>query len=99
MRVRLTLVTNRALRFVTLRDTLPGGARLVSAGKGTWEHVASADGQVFLASTALPPGIYEHTYLARAIVPGMFAAPPVRVSSADELIGAGRTTTMIVTPQ
>jgi hypothetical protein len=54
---------------------------------------------VFLASTALPPGIYEHTYLARAIVPGMFAAPPVRVSSADELIGAGRTTTMIVTPQ
>lgn len=99
MRVRLTLVANRALHFVTLRDTLPAGARLVSDGKSDWEHVASADGQVLLARTALPPGIYEHSYIARATATGTFAGPPLVLSAADAPLSTGRASSMIVTPQ
>lgn len=99
VRIRLTFVTHRALRFATLQDVLPGGMRLVSAGKGDWEHVASIGNQLLLARTALPAGIYEHNYLARATAAGTFGAPPVVVSASGTTLTVGRATTMIVVPQ
>ncbi len=98
VRIRLTLVTNRALRFVALRDTLPGGMRLVSAGKGDWAHVAGVDNQVFLARAALPQGIYEHSYLTRATSAGTFAVPPVVVTATGAPLAVGHSSTMIVAP-
>lgn len=76
VRVRLTLVVPGERRFVTVRDELPAGLTLVDGARAAFEHVATSLGQIELSAATLPPGIFEYSYLARAVIPGRYAAPP-----------------------
>lgn len=78
--VRLALVVPAEQRYVTIRDATPAGFVLVEALPDTvFSYVAASGGQLELSSAALPAGIYQYSYLARAVHTGRYAAPPPEI--------------------
>lgn len=92
VRVRLTAVTTTRQRFVMIEDALPAGCALVEAGdSGSFEHIDNDRDHLTLSSAALGPGVYEYSYLLRAVVPGRYTAPaPIARLVGGHLIGTGR---------
>jgi hypothetical protein len=90
VRVRLTIVGADGQDGLTIEEPLPGGATLVEAANAAYAQVAHDAGHLTLTSDGLEPGIYEYTYLLRAVAPGRYAAPAAtaRVSSGD-IVGVG----------
>ncbi|MGQ9893941.1 MAG: Ig-like domain-containing protein [Roseiflexus sp.] len=77
IKVRLTWVIHAERRFVTLRDAFPAGFVPVDAGASPVFHqIDLFSDRIELAVEALPPGIYQYTYLVRAVTPGDYAVPP-----------------------
>ncbi len=76
VQVRLTFAAFHERRFVTVRDALPAGFTIVDTGaSSTFEQISPLEDGIELIATTLMPGIHQHTYLARASMPGMYAAP------------------------
>jgi alpha-2-macroglobulin len=97
VRVRLTLVSAGARVFVDVEEPLPAGATLVDTGKGDFDNAARHGDLLVLSSTMLAPGVYEHTYLVRAGVPGSYTAPGATVRLLNGTpIGQGHATTLVV---
>ena len=100
VRVRLTLVASGAWPFLRVEEPLPGAMALQSAGAGDFEHVAHAGDRLILTSSLLTPGIYEHSYLLRALAPGRFAAPgPVARDIGGAARGRGDDSLLVVAPR
>jgi uncharacterized protein YfaS (alpha-2-macroglobulin family) len=93
VRVRLTLVGVERYDRLTIEEPLPGGASLVEVETANLAKVTRDTGRLALTSEGLAPGIYQYTYLLRAVAPGRYSAPPAIVRAGDgEVIGAGNIT-------
>ncbi|HET9221635.1 MAG TPA: hypothetical protein VFO07_03990, partial [Roseiflexaceae bacterium] len=66
-----------------------GGAALVAAESAAFAQVARDAGRLTLTGEDLVPGIYQYSYLLRAVAPGRYAVPSATARSGDELIGVG----------
>jgi alpha-2-macroglobulin len=90
VRVRLTVVSAEGQRGLAIEEPLPGGATLVDADVAAFAQVARDIGHLTLTSDELAPGIYQYSYLLRAVAPGRFAAPAARArTAAGEVVGVG----------
>ncbi|MBO9326880.1 MAG: hypothetical protein J7463_16415, partial [Roseiflexus sp.] len=102
IKVRLTCVAHTGRHFVTLRDAFPAGFVPVDAGSSpVFRQIDLFSDRIELAVEALAPGIYQYTYLVRAVTPGAYAVPPPELilPGARALTGAATTTVVqIVAP-
>ncbi len=98
VRVQLSVIATAAQRFVTIEERLPAGAVVVEAGTGEhFEHIVRAGDRLLLSRGLLPPGIYEYTYLLRAVTPGQYSAPaPQARSATGEILGVGNAVTVTI---
>jgi len=91
-------------RYIALVDSLPAGfeavnTRLVSeavaAGQNAWDYYLTYqelhDDRVMAFYDWLPQGTYQFKYLARALTPGIFTAPPARAEAMYSPALNGRT--------
>jgi hypothetical protein len=90
VRVRLTIVSAEGQIGLVIEEPLPGGAALVEAATVGFAQVVRDTERLTLTSDELVPGIYQYSYLLRAVAPGRYAAPAAtaRVSSGD-VVGVG----------
>ncbi|ABQ89505.1 Ig-like domain-containing alpha-2-macroglobulin family protein [Roseiflexus sp. RS-1] len=102
IKVRLTCVAHTERHFVTLRDAFPAGFVPVDAGSSpVFRQIDLFSDRIELAVEALAPGIYQYTYLVRAVTPGSYAVPPPELilPGARALTGTATTTVVqIVAP-
>ncbi len=102
IKVRLTCVAHTERHFVTLRDAFPAGFAPVDAGSSPVFHqIDLFSDRIERAVEAFAPGIYQYTYLVRAVTPGMYAVPPPELilPGARALTGTATTTVVrIVAP-
>jgi len=101
VRVRLTAITTDLQRFVMVEELLPSGCVLVEAGDSEpFEHIVHDRDHLTLSSAALGPGVYEYSYLLRAVVPGRYTAPaPTARLVGEHLLGTGRATIINIVEQ
>jgi alpha-2-macroglobulin len=93
VRVSLRVAAPSARAFVMIEDALPAGLEPVDTQLATEfgaasraltdrapeDHRELRDEGARIAINDLPPGLYRYSYLARAVTPGVFVAPPTRV--------------------
>lgn len=97
VQVRLTLAVFHERRFVTVRDPFPAGFAPVDTGvMSTFDQISVFNDRVELTAAVLMPGIYQHTYLVRASLPGAYAAPPPELVLPGGRMLAGAATTPMV---
>lgn len=102
IRVRLTWVTHTERHFVTLRDAFPAGFVPVDAGASpVFRQIDLFADRIELAVEASVPGIYQYTYLVRAVTPGEYAVPPPELilPGAHALTGTAPTTVVRIVAQ
>ncbi|MBM4372164.1 MAG: hypothetical protein FJ098_10950, partial [Deltaproteobacteria bacterium] len=104
VRERLRIVVSGPRRRVWVDAPLPAG--LVPAEEagavmapGTWDHVDAGPEGTRLARETLPPGVYEHSRLLRAVSPGDFVYPAARAWCLSEpgVSGRGPSERLVVT--
>jgi hypothetical protein len=99
VRVRITAILNKQERFITIDEPLPGGFAIVDSGRGDLMLAANGIEKITFARGILPAGVYQHSYLVRAVMPGTYAAPPTQATTlAGAPAGVGNTTTLTITP-
>jgi uncharacterized protein YfaS (alpha-2-macroglobulin family) len=89
VRVRLTIVAAERYSRLAIEEPLPGGAALVVAESTPFAQVARDADHLTLTGQDLVPGIYQYSYLLRAVAPGRYAVPSATARSGDDLIGVG----------
>jgi uncharacterized protein YfaS (alpha-2-macroglobulin family) len=89
VRVRLTIVSAERYSRLAIEEPLPGGAALVEAEATAFAQVARDAGRLTLTSDELAPGIYQYSYLLRAVAPGRYGVPAAIARAGDELVGVG----------
>lgn len=94
VQVRLTLVIHQERRFVTVRDWLPAGFIFIDARDHSFfDRIDTSHDRVEYSAEHVMPGIYQHTFLVRAVVPGSYAAPPPELILPGDHTFAGVATT------
>lgn len=111
VRVTLHIAVPREIEHAVVDDPLPSGLEAVNVALATearsgaepdrdslFTHRELRDDRVILYAPRLRPGIYRHTYLARAATAGRFAAPAVRAKAMyePERAGSGASGTLTV---
>ena len=97
IKVRLTCVAHTERHFVTLRDAFPAGFVPVDAGSSpVFRQIDLFSDRIELAVEASAPGIYRHTYLVRAVTPGVYAVPPPELILPGARVQTGTATTTVV---
>ncbi|MDW8147520.1 MAG: MG2 domain-containing protein [Roseiflexaceae bacterium] len=97
VQVRLTIAAFHERRFVSVHDPFPAGFALVDPGVSSiFDHIDAFNDRVELTAATLAPGIYQHTYLMRASVPGAYAAPPPELILPGDRALAGTATANLV---
>ena len=99
VRVRLTLINYAARRAIVLEEPLPGGMALVEAGSAGFAEVGRNTALLNLAAGQLAPGIYQYSYLLRAVAAGQYDVPPTTLQSGGELLGAGSPAQIVIGAQ
>jgi hypothetical protein len=84
-------------RVVAIDEPLPGGCVVVEAGGAEFATISRDTGLLSLSADKLAPGIYQYSYLLRAVVGGRYGMPATTARLADgELVGAGNAATIEV---
>src|SRR5262249_11306249 len=109
LRVTLHVAVPETTAHVVLDDPLPGGLEPVnfslktsgSDGKpipSVFTHEELHDDRVSAYAAELAPGLYRHSYVARARTPGRFLAPAARAEAmyAPERAGSTAAETFVV---
>lgn len=83
------------LSFKTSLGTLQAGTTRSDYWGWGWEvgfdHTEQRDDRVLLFSDRMAPGVYQHSYIARATTPGSYYLPPARIAEMYQPEVFGRT--------
>ncbi len=87
-----------------IRNTSEGASDSEATDTSPWaagiNHTEIRDDRVLLFATALDPGSFTYTYVARATAPGSFVAPPAQVEEMyhPEVLGRTRASSVTIRP-
>lgn len=114
VKVTLHVAVPKALAHAVVDDALPAGLEAVNlnlatekrnahnggGATGPFTHRELRDDRVVLYAPKLAPGVYRHTYYARATTPGRYHAPSVRAEGmyAPERVAISPATTLTIVP-